>query len=53
MIQRKAHNRHAPIPTNYEPTEKRQSYTVKRVEEKPLKLSRYWMDMYRSTFKGW
>ena len=53
MIQRKAHNRHAPIPTNYEPEVKRQSYTVKHVEEKPLKLSAYWMDVYHATFKSW
>ena len=53
MIQRKAHNRHAPILTNYEPTEKRQSYTVKRVEEKPLRLSSYWMDMYEHTMRKW
>ena len=45
-MNKRTHSKYAPIPTNYEPEVKRQSYTVKRVEEKPLRLSRYWMEMY-------
>lgn len=56
MIQKKAHNRHAPIPENddrYIRDEPKNQYTVKHVEQAELKLSSYWMEMYRSTFKGW
>ena len=52
-MNKRTHSKYAPVPTNYEPTIKRKSYVTKRVEEKPLKLSKYWMDMYRNTFKGW
>lgn len=53
MIQRKAHNRHAPVPTNddYIRDVPKKQYTVKHVEQAELRLSPYWMDMYNHTMR--
>ena len=50
-MNKRTHSKYAPVPTNYEPTPQRKSYTVKRVEEKPLRLSAYWMDMFEHTMR--
>ena len=52
-MNKRTHSKYAPIPSNYEPEVKRQSYTVKRVEEKPLRLSSYWMDMFEHAMRRW
>ncbi|GAA3723036.1 hypothetical protein GCM10022378_11390 [Salinicoccus jeotgali] len=54
MIQKKAHNRHAPIPTNdQQEPDAVKSYIHRPVEHKPLRLSDYWMDCFHSMFKEW